>query len=275
MKPPSFDYVAAESLEEALDVLAKEGMDACVLAGGQSLIAMLNMRLVKPGVVVDIARTRGLDRIETEGDAIVVSAAVTQRSLLEHPGLAEEVPLLALALPWVGHFQTRSKGTVCGSIAHADPSSELPLCLAALGGEVRLRSRRGRRTLTAAEFQTGMLSTARAPDELIEAVKFPKPAAGSGHAFREFGYRRGDFAVVAVAAVARADGIRIGVGGMTDRPEVRELPVLAGTALDDALNDLAWELRGTDDQHATARYRRDLLRTLGRQAIEEAIACRA
>lgn len=275
MKPPSFDYVAAESLEEALDVLAEEGADACVLAGGQSLIAMLNMRLVKPGVVVDIARTPGLDRIEAEANAIVVGAAATQRSLLEHPGLAEKAPLLALALPWVGHFQTRSKGTVCGSIAHADPSSELPLCLAVLGGEVRLRSRRGRRTLTAAEFQTGMLSTARTPEELIEAVTFPKPAPGTGHAFREFGYRRGDFAVVAVAAVARADGIRIGVGGMTDRPEVRELPILAGDALDDALNDLAWELRGADDQHATARYRRDLLRALGRQTIEEATACRA
>lgn len=275
MKPSAFDYVAAASLEEALDVLADEGEDACVLAGGQSLIAMLNMRLVKPGVVVDISRTPGLDRIETGADGIVVGAGATQRDLLELPGLVEMSPLLAQVLPWVGHFQTRSKGTVCGSIAHADPSSELPLCLALLGGEVRLRSRRGARVLSAAEFQTGMLSTARAPDEVVEAVRFPRSAAGTGYAFKEFGYRQGDFAIVAVAAAAGADGLRIGVGGMTDRPEVRDWPALSGDALDDALNDLAWDLRGADDQHASARYRRDLLRVLGRQAIEEAVACRA
>jgi len=274
MKPARFDYVAADSLDEALDVLSQEGAEACVLAGGQSLIAMLNMRLVKPKVVVDISRIPGLDDIAAEDGGLTVGAAATQRSLLEHPGLPRSHPLLARALPWVGHFQTRSRGTVCGSIAHADPSSELPLCLALLGGEVRLRSKAGQRRLAARDFQTGMLCTARADDELIEAVHFPAVEAGAGYAFTEFGYRHGDFAVVAVAVAVSAGKLRIGVGGMTDRPEVRELPMVAGDALDDVLNDLAWELKGADDQHATARYRRELLRRLGKHAIEEAMQCR-
>ncbi|MHA1570776.1 MAG: FAD binding domain-containing protein, partial [Alphaproteobacteria bacterium] len=162
----------------------------------------------------------------------------------------------------------------CGSIAHADPSSEMPLCLATLGGEVVLRSARGARVLKADDFQHGVLETACAPDELIEAVRLPIVETGTGCAFDEFGLRQGDFAIVAVAVVAGADAITIGVGGMADRPEVRTWPILDGDALDDALNDFAWELRGGDDQHASARYRRDLVRTLGRRTVEGALSCR-
>ncbi len=274
MKPARFDYVAAESIEEVVAILANEGDDARILAGGQSLIAMLNMRLVKPTVIIDVTRIPGLDHIVFDGRGLKVNAVATQRSLLELPELAQASPLLQKALPWVGHFQTRSKGTVCGSIAHADPSSELPLCFAVLGGQVLLRSKRGGRVLSANEFQTGMLSTACHADEMIEAVKLHPVPTGVGYAFNEFGYRHGDFAIVAVAAAVDEKAIRVGVGGVTDRPEVREFPLLSGGALDDALNDLAWDLRGSDDLHATARYRRELVRTLGRRTIEEAKTCR-
>jgi 2-furoyl-CoA dehydrogenase FAD binding subunit len=140
MKPAAFDYLCPETPEEALAALAAAGEEARLLAGGQSLMAMLNMRLAQPRLVIDIGRLEALRYIRTEGDALVVGAAATQASLQDRPSLAEDAPLLALALPSVGHYQTRNRGTVCGSVAHADPSAELPLCLVALGGEVVLRS---------------------------------------------------------------------------------------------------------------------------------------
>jgi 2-furoyl-CoA dehydrogenase FAD binding subunit len=159
---------------------------------------------------------------------------------------------------------------VCGSIAHADPSAELPLCLATLGGEVVLRSAGARRTIAAEQFFTGILSTECRADEMIEKVRFPLKRRGAGYAFREVGLRHGDFAVCAVAVMAEGERLRIGVGGVADRPVVREVGALADDALDDALNELAWDLGAADDAHATAHYRRSLVRTLGRQAVEEA-----
>src|SRR6202163_4914544 len=156
MKPRPFDYVRPDTIEEALAILAEHGDDARILAGGQTLLAMLNLRVVEAAILVDITRIAELDLIREVDGKIEVGAAVTQNRLLAWPALAAKLPLLAAALPFVGHFQTRNKGTVCGSIAHADPSSELPLALAVLGGDVVLRSRRGVRTLAAPEFQLGM-----------------------------------------------------------------------------------------------------------------------
>ena len=173
MKPRPFDYARPDTVDEALAILAEHGDDARVLAGGQTLMAMLNLRLLAPEVVVDITRIAELDVIREVDGKIEVGAAVTQNRLLAWPALAEKLPLLAAALPFVGHFQTRNKGTVCGSVAHADPASEIPLSLAVLEGEVVLRSRKGTRVLPAGDFQQGMLATARAPDELITAVRFP------------------------------------------------------------------------------------------------------
>jgi 2-furoyl-CoA dehydrogenase FAD binding subunit len=199
MKPRRFDYARPDSVAEAVALLAEHGEDAKVLAGGQSLMAMLNLRLLEPAILVDIARLKELDTIKVVGDKVEVGAAVIQNRLKDWPELASKLPLLAKALPFVGHFQTRNKGTVCGSVAHADPSSEIPLTLATLGGEVVLRSRRGTRTLPAADFQRGMLTTAREEDELITAVRFPVQA-GKRVAFREVARRHGDFAIIAVAA---------------------------------------------------------------------------
>ena len=274
MKPPRFDYVRAGSVEEAVEVLAEHGDDARVLAGGQSLMAMLNMRMLAPEVVVDISRVPALSTITHAGDAIEIGAAVTQAAAQRSDELARHLPLVARALPFVGHYQTRARGTICGSIAHADPSSELPLCLAALEGEVLLHSSRGTRVLAASDFQQDVLTTACEPDEMIVAVRLPFHEPGDGCAFTEFGIRHGDFAIVAVAVLASAMRVRVGIGGCSDRPHVVELPPLAGDALAREMNALAWSLPFDDDHHASARYRRDLVRILGRETVETAIRCR-
>jgi 2-furoyl-CoA dehydrogenase FAD binding subunit len=280
MKPRRFDYARPGSVAEALALLAEHGEEAKVLAGGQSLMAMLNLRLLEPAVLVDIARLVELDTIEMADDKVEVGAAVTQNRLKGWPQLSAKLPLLAKALPFVGHFQTRNKGTVCGSVAHADPSSEIPLALATLGGEVVLRSHRGTRTMAAADFQRGMLTTAREDDELITAVRFPVQA-GKRVAFREVARRHGDFAIIAVAAsvesaVATAKGaevVRVGIGGVADRPAVRRIIIDGPGAAKSVFEALAWELEGYDDIHASARLRRDLLRRVGPAVVEEALQC--
>src|SRR5580704_513981 len=153
MKPRPFDYVRPDTVEEVLALLAEYGDDARILAGGQSLVPMLNLRLIEPAVLIDISRIAELDVIRKADGKIEIGAAVTQNKLLAWPHLADKLSLLAAALPFVGHFQTRNKGTVCGSIAHADPSSEIPLALAVCGGDVVLQSKkRGERVLGANEF---------------------------------------------------------------------------------------------------------------------------
>ena len=267
MKPRPFDYVRPDTVEEAVALLAEYGDDARILAGGQSLVPMLNLRLIEPGVLIDISRIAELDVITDNGNLIEIGAAVTQNTLMAWPQLAQKLPLVAAALPFVGHFQTRNKGTVCGSIAHADPSSELPLTLAVLGGEVVLRSKRGTRVLAAEAFQQDMLTTARESDELITAVRFPV-IEGKGVAFSEVARRHGDFAIVAIAAIADARGAaQLGVGGMVGRPAVRAINGDAAAAI------AAWaeELEGYEDLHATAALRRDLFKNIAPDVIAEAI----
>jgi 2-furoyl-CoA dehydrogenase FAD binding subunit len=274
MKPKPFDYMRPDTVDEAVAILAEHGDDARVLAGGQTLLAMLNLRVVEPAVLIDITRISELGTIREVDGKIEVGAAVTQNALLAWPELAKKLPLLAAALPFVGHFQTRNKGTVCGSIAHADPTSEIPLSLAVLEGEVVLCSSKGARVLPAGEFQQGMLATAREADELITAVRFPVIKGGA--AFREVARRHGDFAIVGVAALAEsANSIRLGVAGMADRPAVSRIKPNGATGIRDAVERLAWELEGYEDVHASARMRRDLLRRIGPVVIEEAIRCAA
>ena len=275
MKPCPFDYVRAASAEEALGALANNGEDARILAGGLSLVPMLNFRLVEPAMLIDISGIAALDYIRLDGGWVEIGAATRQSALERWDETPGKLPLLHKALPHIGHYQTRSRGTVCGSVAHSDPSSELPLCLATLGGEVVLRSAGGERRLAAGDFQTGMLSTAKRADEMVSAVRFPVAEPGSGHAFAEMTQRRGDFAIVALAARASGERVRLGVGGVADHPVTREWNGVEGDALDDALNAFAWDLGGYDDVHATARYRRELVRRLGRKVIEEARSCRS
>jgi 2-furoyl-CoA dehydrogenase FAD binding subunit len=274
MKPAPFSYVRADTADEVLTTLREHGAEARILAGGQSLLPMLSMRLAKPAVLIDVMRVGALAAIAVEKDAVVIQAAVRQATVLGRESLRDELPLLASALPWVGHYQTRARGTICGSVAHADPSAEIPLCLVALEGEIRLRSKRKSRRIPAETFFAGMMLTDKQDDELIESVAYPKRRAGTGYAFAEIGRRHGDFAIVACAAVVDARRMRLAVGGVADRPMARDFPILAASALDDALNAFAWELGAGDDVHATARYRRDLVRRLGRTVLEEAASCR-
>jgi 2-furoyl-CoA dehydrogenase FAD binding subunit len=275
MKPAAFDYLRAGDAAEALDALHQEGGDARILAGGQSLFPMLNMRLARPKLLVDVMHVADFGRIDDDGKTLTIGAGVRQAVLERHVDLKARQPMLAVALAWVGHAQTRARGTVCGSIAHADPSGELPLALLTLGGSVHLRNRKKRRVLAAGAFTTGMMATQKGDDELIEAVSFPVAEQGTGYAFREIGRRHGDFAIVACAAAVDATKAVLGIGGVADMPVRRELPLPTDPAFADALNQFAWDLDARDDLHATGRYRRGLVRQLGRQTIEEAALCRA
>lgn len=273
MKPAPFDYVRVDTLEEAADILAQSGDAARVLAGGQSLMAMMNMRLAQPAVVIDIMHAKAPLMPEVAKDRLRISALVRQEALCSRITLAQEVPLLAQAAPWIGHIQTRMRGTVCGSVAHADPSAELPLVLVALDGQVHLRNRRKRRAVPAREFFLGMMLTEKADDELIEAVDIPLTTPGTGTAFREVGRRKGDFAIVSCAAVVRDRTTRLAIGGVNDTPVVIEWDTLEPADVAEALNGFAWSLDARDDLNATARYRRELVRRLGEITIREARSC--
>jgi 2-furoyl-CoA dehydrogenase FAD binding subunit len=271
MKPAPFDYIRADSADEVVSLLHQHGADARILAGGQSLMAMLNFRLAQPKLLIDISRCADLNYSRIENGALTIGAAATQASVEWRPQLAVETPLLARIFPSISHFQIRNRGTVCGSIAHADPSAELPLCLVALQGEVILRSNTGRRQLPAQEFFQGMLTTALRPGELVESVRFPLRQPGARYAFEEVAMRHGDFALVALAAVVTDSGIALTVGGVSDRPRRKSWGPLSGADLDSALNDFAWELEAESDTHASAEYRRHLVRQLGRKLITGAM----
>lgn len=281
MKAAPFEYCRPESLEEAFDLLAEFGDDAAVLAGGMSLGAMLNMRLVRPAAVIDVNRIAALQTLETGNGAVVTGALVRQAEALRHDGLAAQVPLLTLALPHVGHYQTRGRGTLGGSVAHADPSAEIPLVLATLGGQVELGTASGRRRVAARDFFQGALTTARRPEELVTGLIWPRRGAETGHAFAEFAQRQGDFAIVAAAALARrtADGViaevTLGLGGVEERPVViaGEGFVGAPATAETARQIAAEAARGVDpmaDPQASAAYRRQLVAVLGARVLSQA-----
>lgn len=250
MKPAPFRYLRVRTVREALAAL--EEPEAAVIAGGQSLVPMLNMRLASPGLLVDIVHVP-----ELQGRGLRVGAAVRQAALA---GLH---PLIDLALPHVGHYQTRGRGTLCGSVAHGDPSAELPLCLVALGAGIHLASRRGERIVAAGDFLEGPMMTVREEDELIVAADLPRADPRAGYAFREVSLRHGDFALAAFAAVADGDGVRLAVGGVGDVPVL-----IDGEAIDpDAIE-------ARSDLHADAAYRRRLVDRVGRAVVREAVACR-
>lgn len=285
MKPVAFEYCRADTVDEALDLLAEFGGDGRVMAGGMSLGAMLNMRLVRPSAVIDINRTPGLDSIEETGGTangtITTGAAVRQADAMKSDTLMESVPLLAEALPSVGHYQTRSRGTLGGSVAHADPSAEIPLALATLNGEVVLRSKGGERRVRARDFFQGILTTTRREDELLTALVWPKRRPRTGYAFEEIAQRLGDFAITAVAAAAELDGngklasLSLGLGGVEERPAIADASAFIGG---DATSELATKIAEAaaeavepmEDLQANADYRRQLVRVLGARTLGRA-----
>ncbi|MDQ3874433.1 MAG: FAD binding domain-containing protein, partial [Actinomycetota bacterium] len=224
MKPPPFRYLRPKTLDEALAALEAEGPEAKALAGGQSLVPLLNMRFARPTAIIDINRVRELEGFAEEDGSLRVGALVRQSA----PELLQ-VPLLAQCLPHVGHFVTRNRGTVGGSIAHADASAELPLALTTLAGSVVVESREGRRTIAADDFFVTHFTTTVAPGELVVATLWPRPAPGSGFAFEELAQRAGDYALSMAACAltledGRVAGARVAVGSVTDRPTVLAEP---------------------------------------------------
>jgi len=276
MKPAPFAYIRPETEAAALSALAEHGEDAVVLAGGLSLGAMMNMRLVFAETVIDINRLPGLDEIEREAESLRTGALVRQADALASPNVAGALPLLRLGLQSVGHYQTRSRGTLGGSVAHADPSAEIPLCLATLGGEVELLSQRGPRRVPARDFAESALATCREADEMITALHWPVHES-AGVAFREIAQRHGDFAVVAVAAVARkqADGVvfSLGFGGVEGCPRV--LDGIASGSVSDSVAAFVDTLDPMDDPRVSAAYRTSIAKHLGvetlLQALDEAV----
>lgn len=283
MKPVAFDYARPETQEEALDLLAEFGSDAVLLAGGMSLGPMLNLRLVKPSMVVDIGGIAELGGFGTIAGTVATGALLRQSDAMGNRDLVSALPLLGLALPWVGHVQTRNRGTLGGSIAHADPSAEIPLCLATLNGQVALRSRRGRRRVAARDFFLGILTTSRGPDEMVVALEWPEAGPGEGFGFEEIAQRHGDFAIAASACRARIEdgaltGITVGLAGVEDRPVVFEFDEFSSEPPDDPdlPNELAefvsQGIEPLSDHAASASHRRMLARGLVRRTMIDAIA---
>jgi carbon-monoxide dehydrogenase medium subunit len=277
LKPPPFVYHAPATLPEALALLASLP-DARALAGGQSLMPMLNFRLLAPQHVVDLNRVEGLSFIKEEGGAIVIGAMTRQRDIEKSALVGKHLPLLAEAILLVGHRQTRNRGTLGGSLAHLDPSAELPTVAMALDAELCVHSRRGTRKLPMAEFARGMLSTALEADELLTEVRFPIWKPGHGYAFVEFARRHGDFAVASACAliernngsIARASVTLGGVAPVPLRMPDAEGLIVEGKSPVDAASVCA-KIDAMDDPTYPAWYRQRLAVTLSRRALEQAL----
>jgi aerobic carbon-monoxide dehydrogenase medium subunit len=283
LKPPPFSYVAPSSLEEALASLAEAGEDAKILAGGQSLMPLLSLRLARPSVLVDLGRVDGLEGISERNGTVTIGTMVRERAVERSAVIDEKVPLLAAALPLIGHPAIRNRGTVGGSIAHADPSAEIPAVAVALEAEMVIASAaRGERRVPAADFFQGFFTTALEPDEVLVAVCFPVAAPESGVAFVEAARRHGDFAMVGAAAVVKAvDGritdARVTLIGVADTPLRRPAAeqILVGAEIGSAPFEEAAAVAGegltpASDLHGTSAYRTHLARVLTRRALERA-----
>ena len=272
MKPAPLTYHRAESAAHAAELLAEFGDDGRILAGGQSLLPMMSLRLLAPRHLVDISRTADLATIESSRDGLVVGAAATYRSVARHRAV-DQFRIIGTAIGHVGHEPIRNRGTVVGSIAHNDPAGELPAVALVLGAEVRLRSARGARSVAIDDFLTGAYSTAISDDELVESVRFPKPGAGTGHGFSEYSRRPGDYASAGVACQARfhADGAVAGCriatfagGGSVRRHRAAEEQIAAGAGAELAARAMADSAAGDD------RYHRRLIAHLAGDAFTQA-----
>jgi aerobic carbon-monoxide dehydrogenase medium subunit len=285
VRPAPFEYFAPRSVEEALDLLARHGEDAKLLAGGQSLVPMMNMRLVRPAVVVDLNRAAALGAMRADVGGLRLGALVRQHALERDQRIAAAAPLLAEAAPLIGHLQTRARGTVGGSLAHADPAAELPACMIALDAVFHVRSARAARTVPAREFFRGLLATALVPDELLAEIELPaRPGPRAGHGFAEVARRHGDFALVGACAVLGLDEAgacrhaRLVVFGAGDGPHLaRATAALIGEApapsrLAEVGRAAAEEIDARADLHATAAYRRRVAAGLAARTLSAAAA---
>jgi CO/xanthine dehydrogenase FAD-binding subunit len=265
VKPAAFDYRAPRSVPEAIALLAEHGDTAKLLAGGQSLVPVLNFRLASPALLIDLNRIAELAGIsENQQGGLEIGAMTRNREIEKSQVVQRRNPLLHEAMPFIAHAQIRNRGTIGGSLAHADPAAELPAIALVCGAEVSLQGPKGKRMLPAADFFQGLFTTALGPDEILTSVRFPAWPAGRRHAFLEVSRRHGDFAIVGVAALVEDGEARVAIFGAEDMPRlmsgsVSALPQIAKTTV---------QPRG--DHHASAEYRRELVEVLTRRALEKA-----
>lgn len=282
MKPAKFDYVRAQSIEHALDVLAAHGDDAKIIAGGQSLMPMINFRLVKPAVLVDINHIPGLEVIEGNGKQIRLGALARHRMTASDPLIAARIPVLTEVMHHVAHMTVRNRGTFCGSVCHADPAAEMPMVVQMFDGQVEIASTSGTRVLPAVEFLVASMVNALKPDEMVTGIRLTPPDA-TGWGFEEFSRRHGDFAMAAIAVTFRLDdggairGARIGMTGVGEtamRMQGLETLIEGRAPLPALFADVAdWlqdNLTPNTDIHASADYRRHLAGVLAERAILKA-----
>jgi carbon-monoxide dehydrogenase medium subunit len=276
VKPAAFAYAQAQSVDHALELLAAHGDDARLLAGGQSLLPVLNMRLAAPAILVDINRIAGLDGIAREGAVLRIGALVRHAALERAPAVAAAAPLIAAAVPHIGHIAIRNRGTIGGSIALADPAAELPACLLALGGTVEIAAPSGRRRVAADDFFTGLYETALGPDEMVAGVTVPAAPPEHRWGFAEIARRHGDYALAGLAAIAKVAAGRLaaprlaffGVGAVPIRARGAEAALDAGD-LDGAVAALAADLDPFEDAQASAALRRHLAGVVLRRVVGE------
>ncbi|HEU4379080.1 MAG TPA: xanthine dehydrogenase family protein subunit M [Hyphomicrobiaceae bacterium] len=283
MKAPKFSYVRADSVEQVLELLAEHGEDARILAGGQSLMPTLNMRLSQPRLLIDINRLRELSGIERRGEHVRIGALTRHADVAGSATVARHLPLIAEAMPHVAHVAVRNRGTFGGSIALADPAAEMPACALSLGATLVLRNTAGRREVAATDYFQGLYQTARRPDELLVEALIPVQQPGCVSVFGELAQRHGDFAIAGVAFHLKVDGravtdARLVYFGSEDRPTLaqRAGAAIDGCSLDDANavaaaeSALEQDLSPMDSPHASSRMRLHLQRVLTRRALATA-----
>lgn len=283
MKASAFAYARATSVENALELLADQGDRAKVLSGGQSLMPAMNLRLISPELVVDIGGLAELRGIAVKQGILTIGALTRHVDLLKSSEIATHAPLLADAVTHVAHPAIRNRGTIGGSLAHADPASELPACMVALSATIIVRGPGGERRIAAAEFFTGIYETALSPQELLVAVELPVAPKGSSHFFHEFARRHGDYAIVGLAALAvvhdgRFADLRLGFFAVGDRPLLARAAgklidaTVTPALLSDALSALADELDPQEDHQATPAMRRHLAKVLLTRCVAALLA---
>jgi 2-furoyl-CoA dehydrogenase FAD binding subunit len=266
VKPAPFDYVRPGSLADALAALSDDP-GAKVLAGGQSLVPLLSMRLAAPSTLVDINGLPGLDAVEVSDDGVRVGALALHADVLAHDEAARVQPLLRLALSHVAHPTIRNRGTTVGSIVHADAAAEMPVVLALLGGSVEVAGPSGTRTVPAEELYVGPLESSLAHDEIATSAFFPALAPGARVAFAEIARRHGDYALVGAAALVEGGTVRVGYVSVNDVPVVVDL---TGVPVEDMADAALAQLEPAGDIHATAAYRAQLVRVLTARVVREA-----
>ena len=273
MKPPPFEYVAPTSLDEAVAALAEHGEDAKVLAGGQSLIPLLSLRLARPTALIDLNGVAELSGVTVNG-SVSVGATTRHRTIERSAEVAAAAPLLAAAVPYIGHTAIRTRGTIGGSLAHADPAAELPAVALALDATFEVRSTRGSRTIAAADFFQGYFTTAIEPDEVLVRTTFPKAAPGTKVSVQEVARRHGDFAMVAVVASVGPDGqghrlALVNMGSVPVRATEAEAAADAGADVAEVAALAAGACEPSDDLHASAAYRTHVAGVLVRRALDD------